>query len=81
MNLKVKISQTSQVLVCIKNKHGTQLVQSQSIPGQPLLTPLYRWIGLEDPVEFNTYYNVCIRYHLIFRIDLCLVLPNGPQGY
>jgi hypothetical protein len=81
MNSKVKIKQTRRGLARIANKRGTQLAQSQSIPGRPLLTPLYRWSGLEELVEFNTNYNVCIRYHLIFRLHLCLGLPNGPQGY
>jgi hypothetical protein len=66
MNSKVKISQTRRGLVCIENKRGTQLAQSQSVPGRPLLAPLYRWPGLEDPVGFNTNYNIRIRYHLIF---------------
>jgi hypothetical protein len=81
MNLKVKVGQTRQVLMCIENKRGTQLSQSQSVPGWPLLAPLYRWPGLEEPVGFNTNYNVCIRCHLAFRLQLCLGLPNGPQGY
>jgi hypothetical protein len=66
--------------VCIENKRSTQLAQSQSVPGRPLLAPLYRWPGLDDPVGFNTNYNVRIQYHLVFRIHLCLGLPNGPQG-
>jgi hypothetical protein len=78
MNLKVKISQTRRDLVCVENKHGTQLAQSQSIPGWPLLAPICRWLGLEDPVGFNTNYNVYTRYHLVFRLYLCLGFPNGP---
>jgi hypothetical protein len=81
MNSKVKIRKTKRGLTCIENKHSTQLSQSQSVPGQPLLAPLYRWLGIEGPVGFNTNYNVCIRCHLIFRLHLCLGLPNGPQGY
>jgi hypothetical protein len=52
MNSKLKISQTRRGLVCIENKRGTQLTQSQSqsVPGRPLLAPLYRWPGLEEPV-------------------------------
>jgi hypothetical protein len=50
MNSKVKNSQTRRGLVCIENKRGTQLAQSQSISGGPLLAPLYRWPGLKDPV-------------------------------
>jgi hypothetical protein len=67
--------------VCVDNKRGTQLAQSKSDPGRPLLAPIYRWLGLEDPVGFNTNYSVCIRCHLTFRLHLCLGLPNGPQGY
>jgi hypothetical protein len=66
MNSKVKISQTRRGLVCVENKRGTQLAQSQSVPGRPLLAPIYRWPGLEDPVGFNTNYSVCIRCHLVF---------------
>jgi hypothetical protein len=54
MNSKVKASQTRRGLVCIENKRGTQLAQSQSVPGRPLLPPLYMWPGLEDPVGLNT---------------------------
>jgi hypothetical protein len=78
MNSKVKISQTRRDLVCIKNKRGTQLAQSQSVPGQPLLTPIYMWSGLKELVGFNTNYIVCIRHHLVFRLHLCLGLSNGP---
>jgi hypothetical protein len=80
MNSKVKISQTRRCLMCVENKRGTQLAQSQSVPGRLLLAPIYRWSGLKEPVEFNTNYNVCIRCHLVFRLYLCLGLPNGPQG-
>jgi hypothetical protein len=79
MNSKVKISQTRQGLVCIENKRDTQLAQSQSVLGRPLLAPLYRWPGLKNPVGFNTNYNVRIWYHLIFWIHLCLGLSNGPR--
>jgi hypothetical protein len=60
MNSKVKIRQTRRGLMCIENKRGTQLTQSQSVPSRPLLALVYRWPGLEDPVEFNTNYNACI---------------------
>jgi hypothetical protein len=78
MNSKVKISQTRRDLVCIENKRSTQLAQSQSIPGRPLLTPIYRWSRLKEPVGFNTNYIVHIRHHLIFRLHLCLGLSSGP---
>jgi hypothetical protein len=66
INSKVKIRQTRRGLMCIKNKRSTQLAQSQSVPGRPLLAPLFRWPGLEEPVGFNTNYNVCIRCYLVF---------------
>jgi hypothetical protein len=78
MNSKVKIRQIRRSLMCVENKGSTQLAQSQSVPGRPLLAPLYRWPGLEDPVGFNTNYNVCIRCHLVFRLHLCLGLSSGP---
>jgi hypothetical protein len=65
MNSKVKISQTRRGLVCIENKRGTQLAQSQSVPGRPLLAPLYRWPSLEGLVGFDTNYIVCIQHHLV----------------
>jgi hypothetical protein len=66
MNSKVKVSQTRCDYACIENKRDTQLAQSQSVPGQLLLAPIYRWPGLKDPVGFDTNYSVCIRYHLVF---------------
>jgi hypothetical protein len=63
MNSKVKISQTrrvSRINVVIN------LAYSQSVPGQPLLAPIYRWPGLKEPVGSDTYYNICIRHRLVF---------------
>jgi hypothetical protein len=42
MNSKVKTSQTRRDFVCIENKRGAQLAQSQYVLGRPLLAPLYR---------------------------------------
>jgi hypothetical protein len=70
MNSKVEVSQTRRDYASIENKRSTQLAQSRSVPGRPLLTPIYRWPGLKDPVGFNTNYSVRIRYQLVFR--LCL---------
>jgi hypothetical protein len=42
MNSKVRISQTRRGLMCVENKRGTPLAQSQSVPSRPLLAPLYR---------------------------------------
>jgi hypothetical protein len=81
MNSKVKISQTRRGLMCVENKRSIQLAQSQSVFGQPLLAPLYRWPGLKGLVGFNTNYNICIRYHLVFRLHMRLGLSNKPQGY
>jgi hypothetical protein len=68
MNSKVNISQTRRGYVCIANKQGIQLAQSQFVPGRPLLAPIYRWPGLKDPIGFNINYNVRIRYHLVFQL-------------
>jgi hypothetical protein len=54
----------------VENKRGTQLAQSQSVPGRPLLAPIYRWPGLEDPIGFNINYIIGIRYHLVFQLHL-----------
>jgi hypothetical protein len=65
MNSMVKISQTrcvSRISVVLN------LAQSQSVPGRPLLAPIYRWPGLKELVGFNTNYNIHIRYRLIFRL-------------
>jgi hypothetical protein len=70
MNSKVKVSQTRSDYLCIENKRGIQLAQSQSFPSGSLLAPIYRLLGLKDPIGFNTNYSVRIRYHLVFR--LCL---------
>jgi hypothetical protein len=70
MNSKVKNSQTRHDYACIENKRGTQLTQSQSVPGRPLLAPICRWSGLKDPVGFNTNYSVRIQDDIVFQ--LCL---------
>jgi hypothetical protein len=65
INSKVKISQTrhiSRINVVVN------LAYSQSVPDQPLLTPIYRWSGLKELVGFNTYYNICIRHRLILQL-------------
>jgi hypothetical protein len=80
MNSKVKIRHTRRGLMCVENMCGTQLTQSQCAPDRPLLAPIYTWPGLEDLVGFNTNYSVCIWRHLLFRLHLCLGLPNGPRG-
>jgi hypothetical protein len=55
MNSKVKIGQARRGLVCVENKCGTQLAQSQSVPSRPLLPPLYRWPGLEESVTSQVF--------------------------
>jgi hypothetical protein len=40
-------------LMCIEIKHGLQ-AQSRCVPGWPLLAPIYKWLGLEDPAGFDT---------------------------
>jgi hypothetical protein len=66
MNSKVKIIQTRRGLAYIENKRGTQLAQSQSVSGRPLLAPIYGCPGLGDPVGFNTNYSV---YDVILYFD------------
>jgi hypothetical protein len=65
MNSKVKISQTRRVsrISVVLN-----LAQSQSVPGRPLLDPMYRWPGLKEPVGFNTNYSIPIRHRLVFLL-------------
>jgi hypothetical protein len=65
MNSKVKISQirhVSEINVVVN------LAYSQSVPDRPLLTPIYRWPGLKEPVGSDTYYYVCFRYGLVLRL-------------
>jgi hypothetical protein len=57
MNSKVKVSKTRRDYACIKNKHGIQLAQSQSVPSRPLMAPIYRWPGLKELVGFNINYS------------------------
>jgi hypothetical protein len=59
MNSKVKISQTRHVS---RINVVVSLAYFQSVPGRPLLAPIYRWPGLKESVRFNTYYSVCIRH-------------------
>jgi hypothetical protein len=50
--------------MCVENK----LVDNwQSVLGRPLLAPIHRWPGLEDPVSFDTNYNVV--YDMILYFD------------
>jgi hypothetical protein len=70
MNSNVKVSQTRCDYAYIENKRGTQLAQSQSVAGRPLLAPIYRWPGLKDPVGLNKNYSGRIRYQLVFRLYL-----------
>jgi hypothetical protein len=65
MNSKVKVSQTrrvSRINVVIN------LAYSQSVPDRPLLSSIYRWSGLKEPVESDTYYNIDIRHGLVLRL-------------
>jgi hypothetical protein len=57
MYSKVKISQTRRVS---RISMVLNLAQSQSVPGRPLLAPIYRWPSLKEPVGFNTNYNIPI---------------------
>jgi hypothetical protein len=70
-NSEVKISQTR----CVSRINMViNLAYSRSIPDRPLLAPIYRWPGLEEPVGSDTYYNVCIRHGLVFWLWIFLGL-------
>jgi hypothetical protein len=65
MNSKVKIIRTGHVS---RISMVLNLALSQSVPGRPLLAPIYRWPGLKEPVGFNINYSIPIRYRLVFRL-------------
>jgi hypothetical protein len=65
MNSKVKISQTRRILGI---NVVVDLAYSQFVLARPLLAPIYRWPGLKEPVESDTYYNIDIRHGLVFRL-------------
>jgi hypothetical protein len=65
MNSKVKINQTRHVS---KTNVVVNLAYSQSLPDRTLLAPIYRWLGLKDPVGSDTYYNIDIRHGLVLRL-------------
>jgi hypothetical protein len=81
MNWKVEVSQTRCDYACIENKRSNQLAQSQSVPGRPLLAPIYRWPYFKDPVGFNkitmSVYEVISYFDYVY--DWAYL--NGPQGY
>jgi hypothetical protein len=52
MNSKVKNSQTRRVS---RINVVVNLAYSPFVLDRPLLTPIYRWPGLKEPVRFNTY--------------------------
>jgi hypothetical protein len=62
MNSKVKISQTRRVS---RINVVVNLAYSQFVPDWPLLTPIYRWSCLKEPVGSNTYHNIDIRHGLV----------------
>jgi hypothetical protein len=79
MNLKVKISQTRCVLRITVLLNLAQS-QSQSVPGRPLLAPIYRWPGPKEPgsIQITTsLYDTDSRCHY----DYAWAWLNGPQGY
>jgi hypothetical protein len=82
MNSKVKVGQTRRDYMCIENKRSTQLAQSQSVPGRPLLAPIYigdqvsriRSGSIQITVsvyDINSYFDYVYDW----------VYLNGPQGY
>jgi hypothetical protein len=56
------------------------LAYSRSVPDCPLLVPIYRWPGLKEREGSDTYYNIGIRYELVFRLGLHLGLTLRASG-
>jgi hypothetical protein len=72
MNSKVKISQTRRVS---RINVVVNLAYSQSVPGRPLLAPIYRWPFLKEPVGFNTYLR-CLYMTLTHISTMTILGPN-----
>jgi hypothetical protein len=51
---------------------GVNLACFQSVPHRPLLAPIYRWPGLKVQEGSDTYYNISIRYELVFSTGIIL---------
>jgi hypothetical protein len=66
--------------------------QSRCVPDRPLLAPIYRWLGLEDPVGFDTdlsymtVYNTTFLFYYNYTstsiLGLCfyVLLPEQTSG-
>jgi hypothetical protein len=54
MNSKVENSDKQGKTWCVLKIILESSAQSQCVPGRLLLAPIYRWLGLEDPVGFDT---------------------------
>jgi hypothetical protein len=77
MNSKVKQSNK----VCIESKRGDELNLLSICPSPSSPGPyIYRWPGLKDQEGSDTYYNIGIRYELIFRLGLHLGLAQRASG-
>jgi hypothetical protein len=63
-----KVNQSNQVY--IESKRKNNLACFQSVPYRPLLTPIYRWRGLEDREGSDTNYSINIRHELVYRLVL-----------
>jgi hypothetical protein len=48
-----RFKRTRRNSMIIETKRGIQ-ARSQCVPGWPLMAPIYRWPGLEEPVGFDT---------------------------
>jgi hypothetical protein len=69
MNSKVKIQTNKAKLDACWEYASKQLAQSRSVPGRPLLAPIYRCPGLEDLVGFNTNYTICIISYIDYNYN------------
>jgi hypothetical protein len=87
---------TVTVAVALLKEHRTKLVYRLDldiVSGRPLLTPIYRWLGLKVPVGFYTdspcyggLHNVSLFEYNIHRLLLWAFIsmdlnPNISQGY
>jgi hypothetical protein len=83
MNSKVKFSQRRRGLACVENKRGTQLAQSQSIHGQPLLAPIYmcdwRCLATQLGTPRGRYDEHCGKFPLVWNQGL--IEPVGERNH
>jgi hypothetical protein len=73
-----RLRRTRRNSMIIETKRGLQ-AWSQSVPGRPLLAPIYRWPGPEEPVgwiQISLIQDV-LQHNFIFRLWLCFDIYLG----